>query len=58
MVDIKILKTSIGAIIKEPEMFRLIPDYLKVKNMFRQAVKKLQFVINYVRDRHKTQTNA
>ena len=58
MVDIKILKTSIGAITKEPEMFRLIPDYLKVKNMFRQAVKKIQFVINYVRDRHKTQTNA
>ena len=58
MVDIKILKTSIGAIIKEPEMFRLIPDYLKVKNMFRHAVKKIQFVINYVRDRYKTQTNA
>ena len=39
-------------------MFRLIPDYLKVKNMFRHAVKNIQFVINYVRDRYKTQTNA
>ena len=51
----KTLKTSIRVIIKIPEIQTLVSDYLKNKNMCKNAVKKLPFVIMYVLDRHKTQ---
>ena len=36
----KSLKTSIGAITKNPEMLRFIPDHLKIKKVCKHAVKK------------------
>ena len=41
---------SNAAIIKIPEMLRLIPDHLKTKKMCKDAVKKLPFIIGYVTD--------
>ena len=36
-------------------MLKLVPDHLKTKNMCKNAVKNLPFVIMYVSDRQKTQ---
>ena len=33
MVDSEILKTSIGTIIKDPNILTLVPDHLKTKKM-------------------------
>ena len=44
---VSLQKFSIGTIMKNPEMLRLIPEHLKTK---KQAVKKLSFVIRYVPD--------
>ena len=51
----KSLKSSIEAIIKNPEMLRFFTDYFKTKMMGKNVVKKLLFVVRYVRDQHKTQ---
>ena len=51
----KTLKISIRAIIKNPEMLKLIPDYLKTKTMCKNKVTKLSFAIIYVPDQYKTQ---
>ena len=48
-------KISIGAIMKNPEMLRLVPDHLQTKKMWKLAVKKLPFVITYVPGQYKTQ---
>ena len=48
-------KISIGEIIKDPEMFRLVIDNLKTKKMYKHTVKKLSFLIKYVPDRCKAQ---
>ena len=37
MVDSKTQKISIGAIIKNPEMLRVVPDHLKTKKMGKNA---------------------
>ena len=42
MVDSKTLKVSIGAIIKDTEMLRLVPDHLKNKKMCKHAAKKIR----------------
>ena len=55
MFDSKTLKKGIGAITKDPEMLRLIPDHLKTKKMYKHAVKKLPFIIKYVLNQNKTQ---
>ena len=49
------LKISIGAIIKNLETLRFVPDHVKTKKMSKHAVKKLFFVIRYVSDRYLTQ---
>ena len=49
MVENKTLKINIGEITKDPEMLRLVPDYLKTKNMWNHSVKMLPFLIKYVR---------
>ena len=41
-------KISIRAIIKTPEMLRLVPDCLKTKKMCKYEVKKLPFAIRYI----------
>ena len=48
-------KKSIGTIIKNPEMLRLVSDHLKTKKMCKNEVKKFLFVIRYVPDRYKTE---
>ena len=48
-------KMSIGAIIENPKMLKFVPDHLKTKNMFKNAVEKLPFIIRYVRDQYKAQ---
>ena len=44
------LQISIGAITKNSEMLRLVPDYLKTKIMGKNTIKKLPFLIRYVPD--------
>ena len=51
MVDSKILKISIGAIIKDPEILRLVPDHLKTKKMCKHTFKKLPFLITFLMDK-------
>ena len=46
----KALKTSIGTIIKNPEMVRFVPDHLKTKKICKTAAKKLPFAIKYIPD--------
>ena len=43
-------KISIGAIIKNPDMLKFVPDHLKTKKMCKHAVRKLPFVTIYVPD--------
>ena len=45
----KTLMKSIGTIIEDPEMLRLIPDYLK---MCQDVVEKLPFAVKSVLDRY------
>ena len=46
----KNLKISIGVIIKNQEMLKLVPDHLKTKSMCKNPARKLPFVITYVPD--------
>ena len=39
--DCKSSKISIGAIMKNPEMLRLIPDHLKTKKTRKHEIKKI-----------------
>lgn len=52
----KSLRISIGSIMKNPEILRLVLDHLKTKKMFKKAVSKSPFLIRCVADRYKTQT--
>ena len=51
--DSKSSKISIGAVIKNPEMLKFVPDHLKTKKMCNCAVKILPFIIRYVPDKYK-----
>ena len=48
------LKISIGAIIKNSELLKIVRDHLKTKKMCKNAVKKSKFVM-YVFDQYKRQ---
>ena len=39
------LKISTGAVIKNPEMLKFVPDHLKTKKMCKDTVKKLHFLM-------------
>ena len=52
------MKISTEAILKNPEILRLVPDYFKTKKMCKHAVKKLSFMIRYVPDWCKTRVSA
>ena len=39
---------SIGTVMKNPEMLRLVPDLFKTKKTCKNVVKKLSFVIRYI----------
>ena len=47
----KILKISIGAIIKDPEMLRLVPDRFTTKKMCKHTFQKLPFLIMFLMDK-------
>ena len=53
MVDSKYLEIHVGAIIKNPDILRLVLDHLKTKKMFKHAIKKLLHVVKYVPDQYK-----
>ena len=38
---------------KNPEMLELVPDHLKIKKMYKRAVKKLPYLLRYVPDKYK-----
>ena len=50
----KYLKISIGTIIKNLKVLRLVPDHLKTKEICNNAVTKLRFIFRYVPDQYKT----
>ena len=52
------LKLGIGARIKNPELLKFVPEYLKTRNMCTSAVKKLKFVLMYVPDQYKTKKSV
>ena len=39
------LNINIGSVMKNPEMLKFLPDYLKYKKMCRHAVKKLSYLL-------------
>ena len=40
---------------KNSEILKFVPDHLKTKKMYKQAVKKLPYLLRYVPDWYKTQ---
>ena len=42
------LKINIRAVMKNPERLRFVPDCLKIKKMYKHAVKKLPYLLRYV----------
>ena len=46
---------NIGAVMRNPEMLKSVPDRLKTKKMRKHAVKKLPYLIRYIPDQYKTQ---
>ena len=51
----KLLKISVGSIIKNSKMVRFVPDHLKTEKRCKNIVKKLPFEIRYFSDQYKTQ---
>ena len=51
----KSAKISVGAVMRNPEILKFVPDQLKTKKMCKHAVKKLSFLLRYVPDQFKTQ---
>ena len=45
------LELSIATIIKDLELLKFVTDHLKAKNICKNVVKKLPFIIKCVRDR-------
>ena len=55
-IDIyKSSKISIGTVMKNPELLKLVPDHLKTNKMCKNAVEKLSLVKRYVPDQYKIQ---
>ena len=48
-------KINIGVVIKNAEMFKFLPDYLKTKKICKHAVEKLSFPIRNVSDQYNSQ---
>ena len=51
----KSLNISIGTVMKNPEMLKLVLDYLKTKIMCKYAARKLPYLLKYVPGQYKTQ---
>ena len=55
-IDIyKSSKISIGTVMKNPELLKLVPNHLKTNKMCKNAVEKLSLVKRYVPDHYKIQ---
>ena len=46
----KSLNISTGTVMKNSEMLKFVPDFLKTKEMCKHAVKKLCYLLRYVPD--------
>ena len=55
MVDSKSQEINIGEIIRYPEILEFVADHPQTKNMCKDAVKKLPFLIMPVPNKYKTQ---
>ena len=44
----KSLNIIIGIVMKNPEMSKFVPDYLKTKKMRKHTAKKLPYLLRYV----------
>ena len=51
----KSLNISIGTVMKDSEISKLVPNNFKIKKMCSHAVKKLPYLLRYVADQYKTQ---
>ena len=51
----KPVKISIATVMKNPEILKCVPDYVKTKKMCKHPVEKLPFLKRYVADQCKTQ---
>ena len=51
----KSLNISIGIVMRNPEIWKFVPDYFKFKKMFKHAVKVWSYLLRYVPDQYKTQ---
>ena len=51
----KSVKISIGTVMRNPEVKKVIPYHLKTKKIYNHAYKKLILLIRYVPDQYKTQ---
>ena len=49
------VKISIGIVMRNPEIVKYVPDYLKTKEMCKNSVEKLPFLTRYAPDQYKTQ---
>ena len=55
IIDIyEFLNISIGIVMKNPGMLKLVPYHLKTKNMCKYAVKKLSCLLRCILDQYKT----
>ena len=55
IIDIyEFLNISIGIVMKNSGMLKLVPYHLKTKNMCKYAVKKLPYPLRYIPDQYKT----
>ena len=48
MVIYKSLNTSIGTVMKNPEMLKCVPGHLKTKKKCKHTLKKLPYLLRYV----------
>ena len=46
----KSVKIGTGTVVRNPEILKFVPDYLKTKKLCKYAVGKLLFLITYVSD--------
>ena len=53
--DCNSTKGSFGAIMKNFDMLKFVPDRLKTKKMCKHVVKKLPFIIRCIPDQYRTQ---
>ena len=60
MVDSKFIigtyksaKISIGTVMRNPEMFKFVPDHIKTKKMCKLVFEKLPYLSRYVPDQYK-----